>query len=73
MSTGEYNRTVLTDAIADHLALRQRNAQLEDAMPLRDYLPNDYLRVEEPTNQGLVVPMRQWFDVDEGDALDWAA
>ena len=37
------------------------------------YLPNDYLRVDEPTNQGIVVPMRQWFDVDEGDALDWAA
>jgi hypothetical protein len=73
VSTEDFNRTVLTDAIAEHLALRQRNAQLEQAMPLRDYLPNDYLRVEEPTNQGLVVPMRQWFDVDEGDALDWAA
>ena len=29
--------------------------------------------VDEPTNQGNVVPMRQWFDLDEGDALDWAA
>lgn len=73
MSTEGFNRTVLTDAIAEHLALRQRNAQLEDAMPLRDYLPKDYLRVDEPTNQGVVVPMRQWFDLDEGDALDWAA
>ena len=73
VSTEDFNRTVLTDAIAEHLALRQRNAQLEQAMPLRDYLPNDYLRVDEPTHQGTVVPMRQWFDVDEGNALDWAA
>ena len=73
MSTEEHNRTVLTDAIAEHLALRQRNAELEQAMPLRDYLPKDSLRFEEPTNQGGAVPIRQWFDLDEGDALDWAA
>ena len=73
MSSEHYVQTVFTDAIAQHLALRQQNAPLEEQMPLRDYLPNDYLRVDEPTNQGTVVPMRQWFDVDEGDALDWAA
>jgi hypothetical protein len=54
VSTEEHNRTVLTDAIAEHL-------------------PKDYLRFEEPTNQGGAVPIRQWFDLDEGDALDWAA
>ena len=73
MSTEDFNQTVRTDAIAEHLALRQRNAQLEQEMPLRDYLPNDYLRVDEPTNQGMATPIRQWFDLDEGDALDWAA
>ncbi|MGI9116894.1 MAG: hypothetical protein ACR2JV_04575 [Gaiellales bacterium] len=73
MSTNEFNRTVLTDAIAEHLALRQRNAELEAEMPLRDYLPTDYLRLEEPTYQGDVAPARRWFDMDDGDALDWAA
>ncbi len=73
MSTEEHHRTVLTDAIAEHLALRQRNAELERAMPLRDYLPKEYLRVDEPTNQGGAIPIRQWFDVDEGNSLDWAA
>ena len=54
----------LTAAIADHLALRQRNAALEDVMPLRDYLPRDYVPVEEPTDNGVITPLRQWFDVD---------
>lgn len=69
----ESNRTVLTDAIAEHLELRRRNAALEASMPLRDYLPKDYLRVDEPTMSGSVTPIRQWFDVDDGGALDWAA
>jgi hypothetical protein len=69
----ETSRTFLTDAIAEHLALRQRNAALEDAMPLRDYLPSDYLRVDEPTMSGRVTPIRSWFDVEDDSALDWAA
>ena len=40
---------------------------------LTDAIAEHYLRVDEPPNQGDVVPMRQWFDLDEGDALDWAA
>ena len=67
------SRNVLTDAIAAHLELRQRNAALEDAMPLRDYLPSDYVRVDEPTMNGRVTPIRQWFDVEDDGALGWAA
>ena len=63
MSDG-ISREDLTAAIADHLALRQKNAALEGAMPLRDYLPSDYVRIEEPTNNGSVAPNRQWFDVE---------
>jgi hypothetical protein len=67
------SREDLTAAIADHLALRQRNAALEDAMPLRDYLPHDYVRVDEPTFSGNVAPIRQWFDLEDEGGLDWAA
>ena len=67
------HQTALTEAIAEHLELRRRNAALEQSMPLRDYLPTDYLRVDEPTMSGSVTPIRQWFDVDDGGALDWAA
>jgi hypothetical protein len=42
-------------------------------MPLRDYLPVDYLRVDEPTANHHHAPVRQWFQQDNGDALDWAA
>jgi len=69
----EYVQTVFTDVIAEHLALRQKNAELESAMPLRDYLPVDYLRIDEPTGRYPQVPVRQWFQQDNGDALDWAA
>lgn len=69
----EISRDDLTAAIADHLALRQQNAVLEAAMPLRDYLPRDYVRVEEPTQNGTVSPIRQWFDVEDDGGLDWAA
>ena len=69
----EISRDDLTAAIADHLALRQRNAELEGAMPLRDYLPRDYVRVEEPTQNGTVSPIRQWFDLEDDGGLDWAA
>ena len=73
MASDENVRTVFTDAIAEHLALRQRNAALEDAMPLRDYLPVDYVRVDEPTNPGRLPAVRQWFDVEEDGGLEWAA
>ena len=69
----EISREDLTAAIADHLALRQKNAALEGAMPLRDYLPNDYVRIEEPTNNGAATPIRQWFDLEDDGGLDWAA
>ena len=69
----EISREDLTAAIADHLALRQKNAGLESAMPLRDYLPHDYVRVEEPTFNGTVAPIRQWFDLEDEGGLDWAA
>ncbi|MCX6411736.1 MAG: hypothetical protein NTZ81_05205 [Actinobacteria bacterium] len=73
MSSEKYVQTVFTDAIAQHLALRQQNAPLEEQMPLRDYLPVDYLRVDEPTANHHHAPVRQWFQQDNGDALDWAA
>lgn len=73
MASDENVRTVFTDAIAEHLALRQRNAALEDSMPLRDYLPVDYVRVDEPTNPGRLPVARQWFDVEEDGGLEWAA
>lgn len=72
MSEG-IGREDLTAAIADHLALRQRNAALEDAMPLRDYLPRDYVPVEDPTDNEAAEPFRQWFDVEGDHGLDWAA
>ncbi len=73
MASEENVRTVFTDAIAEHLMLRQRNAGLEDAMPLRDYLPVDYVRVDEPTDPGRLPAVRQWFDVEEDGGLEWAA
>jgi hypothetical protein len=73
VASDENVRTVFTDAIAEHLALRQRNAALEDAMPLRDYLPVDYVRVDEPTDPGRLPAVRQWFDVEEDGGLEWAA
>lgn len=73
MSSEENARTVFTDAIAEHLALRQRNAHLEEHMPLRDYLPTDYVRGVEPVADIAVPPARQWFDLDDDGALDWAA
>ena len=73
VSSEHYVQTVFTDAIAHHLALRQQNAPLEEQMPLRDYLPVDYLRVDEPTANHHHAPVRQWFQQDNGDALDWAA
>ena len=73
MASDENVRTVFTDAIAEHLALRQRNAALEDAMPLRDYLPVDYVRVDETTDPGRLPAVRQWFDVEEDGGLEWAA
>jgi len=73
VASDENVRTVFTDAIAEHLALRQRNAALEEAMPLRDYLPVDYVRVDEPTDPGRLPAVRQWFDVEEDGGLEWAA
>ncbi|MFM7247157.1 MAG: hypothetical protein ACKO2Y_06780 [Actinomycetota bacterium] len=73
MASEDYVRTVFTDAIAEHLALRQRNAGLEQAMPLRDYLPVNYVRVDEPTDPGRIPAIRQWFDVEEDGGLEWAA
>jgi hypothetical protein len=73
VSSEEYVRTVFTDAIAEHLALRQKNAPLEPHMPLRDYLPKDYVRLVETPTVEVRSPTRQWFDLDDGSALDWAA
>ena len=73
VSSEKYVQTVFTDAIAQHLALRQQNAPLEEQMPLRDYLPVDYLRVDDPTTDHHRAPVRQWFQQDNGNALDWAA
>jgi len=73
VSSEEYVRTVFTDAIADHLALRQKNAPLEQHMPLRDYLPTGYVRMDEVASTAVPPPARQWFDLDDDSALDWAA
>lgn len=73
MSSEEYAQTVFTDVIAEHLALRQRNAHLEEQMPLRDYLPTDYVRVVEPAAGTIPPQARQWFDLEDDGALDWAA
>lgn len=72
MSDG-ISREDLAAAIAEHLELRQRNAELEGEMPLRDYLPREYVRVDEPTFNGTVAPIRQWFDLEDEGGLDWAA
>ncbi len=73
MSSEQYVRTIFTDVIAEHLALRQQNAGLEPKMPLRDYLPTDYVRMAEATSTAVPPPARQWFDLDDDAALDWAA
>lgn len=39
MSRNQTSRTIFTDVIEDHLALRARNAGLEASMPLANYLP----------------------------------
>jgi hypothetical protein len=41
MSRNQPSRTIFTDVIEDHLALRARNAGLESAMPLANFLPAD--------------------------------
>ena len=73
MASEEYVRTVFTEAIAEHLALREQNAGLEVQMPLRDYLPVDYVRMDEPVSLGIAPAARQWFDVDDEQSLEWAA
>ena len=69
------NLTALNKAqlVEQLTAALERNAELEGEMPLRDYLPQDYVRVEEPTFNGNVAPIRQWFDLEDEGGLDWAA
>ena len=56
MARPEVNRTIFSDVIEEHLALRARNARLEGRMPLADYLPPE---VPMPTPERLT-PVADW-------------
>ncbi len=73
MSSEEYARTVFTQAIAEHLELRERNRLLEERMPLRDYLPLDHIPQASPSPLPFAaMEGGAWFDVED-DQLGWAA
>lgn len=73
VSSDDYVQTVFTQVIADHLALREQNAALEERMPLRDYLPFNYVQSGSSQPFDLRPPGRQWFEQEDGSELGWAA
>ena len=63
----------LLAALHEHLALRAQNAALEASMPLRDYLPVDYVPPEPALEPPPRPRRREWFDLDDAASAKWAA
>ncbi len=73
MSQEESTAARFGDVIAEHLALRAQNAALEASMPLRDYLPVDYVPPEPAPEPPPRPRRREWFDLDDAASAKWAA